>query len=172
MNNPRKFLLDANVFIEAKRRYYDFDLCPGFWECLIWHHRAGRIQSIDRVKTELVNGGNALAQWISGQMPASFFASTNDGAVITTYGQMNRWVQSQSQFLATAKSEFATVADAWLIAYAKVKNLIVVTQEVFDPLIRKKVPIPNICRNFDVECVDTFLMLKELGVVFSWDPPK
>jgi len=23
------FLLDANVFIEAHRRYYSFDICPG-----------------------------------------------------------------------------------------------------------------------------------------------
>ncbi|MBF0436614.1 MAG: DUF4411 family protein [Magnetococcales bacterium] len=24
------FLLDSNVFIEAKNRYYGFDICPGF----------------------------------------------------------------------------------------------------------------------------------------------
>lgn len=28
------FLLDANVFIEAKNRYYGFDICPGFWRWL------------------------------------------------------------------------------------------------------------------------------------------
>ena len=27
-----KYLLDSNVFIEAKNRYYAFDICPGFWE--------------------------------------------------------------------------------------------------------------------------------------------
>ena len=25
-------VLDANVFVEAHRRYCAFDLCPGFWE--------------------------------------------------------------------------------------------------------------------------------------------
>ncbi len=26
-----RYLLDANVFIEAKNLYYAFDICPGFW---------------------------------------------------------------------------------------------------------------------------------------------
>ena len=25
------FLIDANVLIEAKNRYYAFDIAPGFW---------------------------------------------------------------------------------------------------------------------------------------------
>lgn len=28
------YLLDSNVLIEAKQRYYDFGVCPGFWEWL------------------------------------------------------------------------------------------------------------------------------------------
>lgn len=28
------FLIDANILIEAKNRYYAFDLAPGFWEWL------------------------------------------------------------------------------------------------------------------------------------------
>ena len=25
-------LLDADTLIDAKNRYYDFDVCPGFWD--------------------------------------------------------------------------------------------------------------------------------------------
>ena len=28
------YLLDTNVFVEAYRRYYGLDLCPGFWDSL------------------------------------------------------------------------------------------------------------------------------------------
>ena len=28
---PRVFVLDSNVFIQAKRHYYAFDLVPNFW---------------------------------------------------------------------------------------------------------------------------------------------
>lgn len=36
------YLLDTNVFIEAKNRYYAFDLAPGFWEGLDADAAAGR----------------------------------------------------------------------------------------------------------------------------------
>ena len=46
------YVLDANVFIEAARRYYAFDLAPVFWESILQHAAHGRIYSIDRVKKE------------------------------------------------------------------------------------------------------------------------
>ena len=48
------FNLDSNLFIEAHRRYYGLDLCPGFWECLIYYFHSNRLKSIDRVRSELI----------------------------------------------------------------------------------------------------------------------
>lgn len=45
---PDRYLLDANSFIEAKRRHYAFDICPGFWAALLAHHGGSRLASIDR----------------------------------------------------------------------------------------------------------------------------
>jgi len=171
MANDRMFLLDANVFIEAKRRYYAFDLCPGFWEALIWQHRENRIKSIDRVKRELERGGNDLGAWVSTSMPESCFASTDDADVAGHFGQMAIWVQGQAQFNPEAKAEFAAAADGWLIAYAKTYDLVLVTHETFAPEVRRKVPIPNVCKAFGVDYTDTFQMLRELGVVFGWETP-
>ena len=28
-----RYLLDANVFIQAKNLHYGFDFCPAFWTC-------------------------------------------------------------------------------------------------------------------------------------------
>ena len=39
------YLLDANVFIEAKKRYYGFDFCPGFWQWLVVKNQEGKIFS-------------------------------------------------------------------------------------------------------------------------------
>lgn len=30
MAAERRYILDADVFITAKNRYYSFDICPGF----------------------------------------------------------------------------------------------------------------------------------------------
>ena len=57
------YLLNTNVFIEAKNRYYDFDLCPGFWEWLDIANTNGRIRSIEAVLNEVEAFGDDLRDW-------------------------------------------------------------------------------------------------------------
>ncbi len=133
MNARTRYLLDANVFIEAHRRYYAFDLCPGFWNCLIWHHEQGTIGSIDRVKQELESGNDPLKQWATKTPPPDFFASTADPAVASWFAQMVTWVQSEPQFFPSAKADFAAKADGWLIAKARLHGMVLVTHEVLAP---------------------------------------
>jgi hypothetical protein len=172
MIGSKRFLLDANVFIEAKRRYYAFDICPGFWDCLPAYHKVGRVLSIDRVKQELVRGEDDLKKWVISVMPDSCFASTNESSVIDKYGEMQNWAQKQIQFTEAAKAEFANNADSWLVAYAKIKNFVLVTHEEYEPDIKKKIKLPNVCKAFGVDYDDTFKMLRDLNVRFSWVPPK
>ena len=63
-NSPPVFIADANLFIEAHRRYYGLDICPGFWECLVHYSGQHRLLSIDRVRTELVSYGDELSDWV------------------------------------------------------------------------------------------------------------
>jgi hypothetical protein len=44
------YLLDANVFIEARRRYYGLDFCPAFWDWLIAASARGAVYSIERIR--------------------------------------------------------------------------------------------------------------------------
>ncbi len=169
MNNPAQiFLLDANVFIEAYRRYYSFDICPGFWECLMHHHHESVIFSIDRIKDE-VKTGDDLGKWVKDSAQKSLFFSTEEPEVSRQYSAIMQWVQASSQFRGEAKAEFAQIADGWLVAFAKARSWTVVTHEVYDPSIKKKVPIPNICKEFNVACVDTFAMLRAVHGRFAWD---
>ena len=80
------------------------------------------------------------------------------------------WVQNRSQFKQAAIKEFAAGADGWLIAYAQTHNAIVVTQEASAPEAKNRVPIPNVCRQFNVPYLNTFEMLRQLGVRFVLDP--
>ena len=79
---------------------------------------------------------------------------------------MVKWVQGEQQFTGAAKAEFASVADGWVVAYAKANGLVVVTHEEYAPDAKKKVPIPNVCLEFDVDYCNTFEMLRELKVQF------
>jgi Domain of unknown function (DUF4411) len=162
------YLLDANVLMEAKRRYYRFGLCPGFWECIVWQHKQGVMSSIDRIKKEIDEGKDDLTQWAKKSAPKGFFASTTEPAVATWFGKMVAWAQAETQYLPVAKSEFAMGNDAWLVAYAKHHGLVVVTHETFDANIKNKVKIPNVCDQFDVDWIDTFDMLEVLNTKFTW----
>lgn len=166
MTDDAPYLLDANVFIEAARRYYAFDLAPRFWQSLTHHAASGRVRSIDRVKQELERGKDELAQWASNNFSGAW-ASADEPDVIQSFSEIMTWVQDQNQYLAVAKADFANGADGWLVAYARAKACIVVTQEVAAPDARRKVPIPNVCQAFNVLFVNTFEMLRNLGVQFS-----
>jgi hypothetical protein len=76
-----------------------------------------------------------------------------------------KWVAT-SQFRQAAKDEFARVADGWLAAYAKANRHVVVTLEEFNNESQKRVPLPNVCRQFEVDYVNTFEMLEILGTKF------
>lgn len=161
-----RYVLDAGVFIQAARHYYAFDIAPGFWQALIHHAQAGTVLSIDRVKThEIDKGKDELKSWANREFQ-SWFAAAADDDVIAAYVQLMQWAYNQSQFTDAAKAEFADEgnADAWVVAYGLAKICVVVTQEKFDANIRRKVLIPNVCQAFGVQCVDTFQMLRALGV--------
>jgi hypothetical protein len=164
------FLLDANVFIEAHRRYYSFDICPGFWNMLLHYNDNSRIFSIDRVKEEM-ESGDELGKWIKDSVPKKFFCSTDENKVSQQYFEIMQWVQSSVQFKEQAKTDFAQGADGWLISFAKVYGHTVVTHETYNPYARRKVSIPNICQDFNVEYSDTFAMLRKLNVRFNWEKP-
>lgn len=160
------FVLDTNVFVEAHRRYYAFDTFPGFWDFLESSYQKSRLVSIDRVRDEIKAGNDALTNWADG-IAKGFFASTAEQAVVDTYAEIMAWVQNNPQFQKEAKAQFARGADGWLIAYAKVNGRTVVTQETSKPEIKNRVPIPNVCDEFDVPYVDTFVMLSQLGARFK-----
>ena len=163
------FVLDTNIFIEAHRRYYARDICPGFWECLIHLALAEKLQSIERVREEILEP-DKLVKWAH-QAPEELFVSTTEQPVIEAYAQMLAWVQKNSQFRFDAKEEFARVADGWVAAYAKVHDAVVVTHEVFRANVRKRVPLANVCQEFNIAYCDTFEMLHQLGVRFDWQRP-
>lgn len=165
MSNP-VFVLDANVFMEAARRYYAFDLVPKFWDSLVFHASNGRIESIDRIRQELERGRDNLASWAKGHFHSAF-ASTDEEDIVESYREIMHWVGAQNQFSDAAKADFAKGADGWLVAYAKAKGRIVVTHEVLSPDARRRVPIPNVCLAFNVQFTDTFEMLRQLGVRFG-----
>lgn len=155
------YLLDTNALIEAKRRYYAFDICPGYWDALLRHHAIGALLSVDRVRAELLRGNDDLKTWTEAA-PATFFADTAEVDTLAQFARTQSWAAGKPQFSDAARAEFAAKADAWLIAYAAAKGHILVTHEEYAPEARRKIPMPNVCRDLGVQHTDVFTMLRAL----------
>jgi hypothetical protein len=161
--------LDSDVFIAAKNAYYAFDICPGFWKGLLQTHGRGRVQSLDRIKAELLSGSRDedLVKWVKKDVPKGFFHDSNSNAVSTAFAEVMLWVQRNPQYYDRARAKFATEADGWLVAYSMVHGTVVVTNEQPRPESRNRVLLPDVCGQFSVKYKDTFLMLRELAVQFD-----
>jgi hypothetical protein len=166
MANEAKYLLDANIFIQAHRTYYAFDICPGFWNSLVHFGQKGVVVSIDRVCNELKEG-DVLDNW-KNKVARDIFLPSDNHETLTAYAEAVRWVQQQTRFKAAAKSEFAGDVDAWVIAYAKSSDLIVVTHEEPSPNSKASVKIPDVCDALGVQWTNTFKMLRNLEIFYHW----
>ena len=68
------YLLDANIFIQAKNLHYGFDFVPGFWEWLIRENQTGDVASIEKVADELRGGDDELSAWAEARGEVFFLA--------------------------------------------------------------------------------------------------
>ena len=57
------YLLDSNVFIQAKNLHYGFDFCPAFWDWVVKRNAAKSVFSIEKVGDEIAAGADTLAQY-------------------------------------------------------------------------------------------------------------
>jgi hypothetical protein len=117
------------------------------------------------VKDEIDRGKDDLTQWANNDFRV-WFESTKVNDVLDAYREVIQWAMMQSQYTFAAKREFAEAenADAWVVAYAKAKGCVVVTQEKPAPQSKRKVKIPDVCNAFGVMWIDTFVMMRRLGI--------
>lgn len=162
------YLLDSNIFIQAHRVYYPFDVVPGFWNKLEELSQRGLICSIDKVKKEICSSKepDVLSTWCEEELNAGFFLDSS--VSVDIYADIASWIFSEERFNQNAKEEFLVtdLADPWLVAYAKKFNLVIVTHEVSQPFGKRKIKIPDVCNQFGVRYISLMEMFRELKELF------
>jgi predicted nucleic acid-binding protein len=161
------YLLDANVFIEAKRRHYGMDFCPAFWVWLERQNGAGRVFSIEKVGDELAAGVDELSEWAAAREEAFFLRP--DDVMLGSLATVSEWVHLQS-YRPAAISDFLQDADYYLVAHALAHNHVVVTHEVPSDGVRQ-IKIPNVCIGLKLKCMTPFEMLRLERARFVLGPP-
>ena len=150
------YLLDANIFIQAKNSYYGFSFCPAFWEWLIVQNSAHSVFSVSQVGIEIKRGEDELSEW-SSNLGKGFFL-VPDVEVIERLSELSLWATKQD-FKESAVAEFFKSADYYLIAHALAHNDIVVTHEVGSNS-KKRIKIPTVCQELNVQFLNPFEMLR------------
>lgn len=152
------YMLDTNVFLNAKERYYGFETAPGFWDWLDHAHDLGKVCSNVSVYSEIVIPGKPLddvGRWAAKRLDSFFLPLPADLTEMS--GHISRWAQSKHK--KHQYTEFSRGADQNLIMHANAGGFVVVTHETKSRP-RKKIKIPVVCDEFGIECIDTFEMLR------------
>ena len=150
------YILDANVFIQAKNLHYGFDFCPAFWDWIITEHEGGTVFSIEKVGDELGAIADELSDWAD-ERGRGFFLRP-DPKMLPAMATVSGWATSQ-RYEQAAVSTFLQRADFYLVAHALAHDDTVVTHEVPSPS-TKKIKIPDACIGLGVKCVSPFEMLR------------
>jgi hypothetical protein len=156
------YLLDANVFMQAKNLHYGLDFCPAFWEWLIKNNAAGRVFSIEKVNDEIQAGNDELSTWAA-QRGAGFFLPP-DQSLLSVLAQVSTWATNhtwgnQQRYSQAAISAFLQVADYYIVAQALAHKHVLVTHEVAAATINK-IKIPNACIALGIKCMTPYEMLR------------
>lgn len=157
------YLLDADVFIRAKRDHYRFSICPGFWDWILQANDSARVFSIVQVQRELTAGNDDLSTWAAARS-AAFFLPTTD-AVVAAAGSVSTWANSQ-HYEPQALAEFFRAADFWLVAHALATGWCVATHEVSAPASRKRIKLPDACTGVGVSYTMPYQLLEDEGAQF------
>ena len=153
------YLIDTNVLVDARRYYYPLDRVPQFWE---WLEDMGRNDALKvplEVYEEVTDGDDDLVVWLK----ANKSAMVLDESFIP--GLLTRVIE-RGYAPDLTDSEIEEIgADPVLIAYALAdpSNRCVVTMETSKPSRqRANRHIPDVCRDFDIRCINTFQLIREL----------
>jgi hypothetical protein len=150
------YLLDANVFIQAKNLHYGFDFCPAFWSWLDVANADGRVHSIEKVRDEILAGDDELSDWAKAHGDDFFLKP--DSAIVASLRTVSTWAGGAG-YEPAAVNTFLQVGDYYLVAHAHAHGLVVVTHEIAANS-TKKIKIPNACIDLGIKCMTPYEMLR------------
>ena len=168
------YLLDANTLIDAKRDYYPIDRVPEFWEWLIFQGQQGQVKIPVEIYDEFSDTKDSegkkdnLAIWAEKPKTKEALLLTEDAepdlvSRITYGGYVANPTDDELDKIGR---------DPFLLSYAlkDLKNRCIVTTERSKPS-RKGANrhIPDVCKTFDIRCLNNFQMIRKLNFSTGWN---
>ena len=166
------YLIDANVLITAQNLYYSLDAVPEFWEWLVHQAEKGVVKMSREIFDEVKDGGtdkekDPLYEWIqTPEVKNSLLLKEKPDLLLV------RKVTEEGYANDLNDVEIEKIGrDPFLIAAAlrAPSDRIVVTTETSEPKKqRANRKVPDVCKQFGAQCIDTHQMTKLLAFTTSW----
>lgn len=138
------YCIDTSALIAAWEERYPPDLFPRFWENIDGAIQRGLVLSTNEVLEETSKRSRDLNRWLK----------ERDGMFIPLEEDIQleaRSILARFPRLVGAR-RLRTSADPFVIATARVRDLIVVTEENYQGSLNKP-NIPDVCGELDIECI-------------------
>lgn len=155
------YLLDANVFIDAARGFFQLERVPQFWEWLIDEAEAGRIAIPREIWEEFKDGNDDLGRWArTDPVKKHLLLAEEAQPSIVNHVVRNGYAPDLTD------AELIELGrDPFLIAYAYSSSTdrAVVTTEISKPGKRRgRRHIPNVCDDLGITCLNTVSLINAL----------
>lgn len=154
------YLLDANVLITAHNTYYPIARVPQFWEWIIDNAEYSRIKIPYEILEELEAGKkeDELFKWVKKNKKTLLLDEQADQLLV------NKVIEQGYAKDLTDDETHKLGCDPFLIAYAMAESgRCAVTLEASKPSAKRaNRRIPDVCKQLNIRCIDTFAMLRAL----------
>jgi hypothetical protein len=160
-SSPTVYSIDSSSLMDWQARYYPTDAFPGLAQRIEAPVVDGRLVAPGLVKDEIdAVGPTSLREWIEGH-PALVVPTAD----VLADAQA---IQNQFSGLRDPRAEYDE-ADAYVIALARQRGGVVVTQET--TAAEKRNPkrthyIPDVCRELGVSCIGLLGLIRREGWTF------
>ena len=160
-----RYLLDANVVIDADRDYYPLGRVPEFWTWLADQAERGVIAMPREMYDEVVDGRGGLVDWLKDHGDTLILDEEADAVVV-------RDVLARGYGEDLTEDELQKIGkDPFIVAYAVAAEApaTVVTTEVSRPSAKRgNRQLPDVCGEFEVPCINTFKLVQALDFSTDW----
>lgn len=156
------YLLDANVFIFAKRDYYPLDRVPEYWDWLLHHGEQGNLKIPLHIYDELQGHDDELQRWLKEHHDVMVLngddLDSRVGDVLACY--CDDITEAELEKLG---------ADPFLVAAGLHIGSDIVSKEGSKPSAqRANKKVPDICKTLGLRCINDHALIRELDFRTNW----
>ena len=150
------YSIDTSALLDGWMRWYPPDVFPSVWQRFDQLIEAGSVVAPDEVLRELARRDDELHDWCN-QHP-KLFVPLDEAIQYSTLEVLNQFPRMVDQ------RPGKNLADPFVVALAKVRQLTVVTGELGGTQDRPKIPF--VCKHFGIRPINLMELFREIDAKF------